>query len=289
MRSYPTCMPCLLSQAVNILESHSDDASLKETTIREVLNLLATEDHTQPPPVLAWKIHDILREATGVVDFFEKDKRLHNSIALELLPMLRERVEAADDPFTEAVKIAIIGNSIDLGIYHTLSREQMESAINDLLTMTIDPEPLKKLQDQVQKAGSILYLADNAGEIVFDRLIIETLPRDKVVLSVKGSPVLNDAMREDAEQAGLDKLVPVIDNGSNVPGTWLDDCSDSFRQTFDKADLIIAKGQGNFETLEMMDKNICFLVLIKCPSIGEFAGVPVRTPAVLWATAHDRI
>ena len=122
---------------------------------------------------------------------------------------------------------------------------------------------------------AILYLTDNAGEIVFDRLLIEQLPAGKVVVAVRGAPVLNDAVRADAETADLPDVAPVVDNGSDAPGTILDDCSAEFRGRYAAADLVIAKGQGNYETLAEEDKNLYFLFTVKCPLVAGRVGEPV--------------
>jgi len=126
-------------------------------------------------------------------------------------------------------------------------------------------------------AKSILYLADNAGEIVFDRLLIEQLPRERVTVAVRGAPILNDVTWVDATTVGVDTLVKVIDNGSDAPGTVLADCSDAFQKQFAEADLIISKGQGNFETLSDSPENIFFLFKAKCPVVADQVGCPVGT------------
>ena len=115
----------------------------------------------------------------------------------------------------------------------------------------------------------MLYLADNAGEIVFDWLLLEQMPVEKVTVAVRGSPVLNDATIADTQAAGIPGLVELIDNGSDAPGTILDDCSAEFRRRFDRTDLIIAKGQGNYETLNEVEKDIFFVLKAKCPVIAR--------------------
>jgi uncharacterized protein with ATP-grasp and redox domains len=127
----------------------------------------------------------------------------------------------------------------------------------------------------VNESESILYLADNAGEIVFDRLLIEQMPTEKVTVAVKGSPVINDATIEDAIHAGLPQIVDVIENGSDAPGTILENCSQAFRDHFAKADLVVAKGQGNYETLSDVNKNIFFILKAKCPVISRNIGCEV--------------
>ena len=125
------------------------------------------------------------------------------------------------------------------------------------------------LKSSIDRASRILYLADNTGEIVFDRLLLEQMPRDRITFAVKGGPVLNDATREDAEFTGITDLVRVIDNGTDIPGTVLSACSAEFREEFARADLVISKGQGNYETLDEEDKHIFFLLKVKCRVVSD--------------------
>ncbi|OHB65800.1 MAG: hypothetical protein A2Y76_06255 [Planctomycetes bacterium RBG_13_60_9] len=148
--------------------------------------------------------------------------------------------------------------------------------IDKALSADWDPGCLEEFAQAVNDARSILYLGDNAGEIVFDRLLIEELPHEKVTFVVKGSPVLNDATREDARTVGLTDLVEVIDNGSDAPGTILESCSAEFRRRFEHSDLIIAKGQGNYECLSNVDKDMFFILMAKCPVIATHLGCDIR-------------
>ena len=178
----------------------------------------------------------------------------------------------SSDPLQTAIRLAIAGNVIDYGVRSDLTDEQVRSAIAWSLEAPLEPEALEALRAEILSAGSILYLADNAGEIVCDRLLLELLPLERVVLAVKGSPVINDATRADAVAAGLTELVQVVDNGSDVPGTILSRCSESFRRSFHEADLVIAKGQGNYETLSDADRRVYLLFKAKCPVIARDVG-----------------
>jgi uncharacterized protein with ATP-grasp and redox domains len=173
-----------------------------------------------------------------------------------------------------AVRLAIAGNVIDLGVKSHLDEAQIRAAIEDCLTDPLEGD-IDRFAQAVAGATRILYLTDNAGEIVLDRLLIERLPRDKVTVAVKGAPVINDATRADAEIAGITSLVNVIDNGSDAPGTILEDCNGVFRRHFAQADLIIAKGQGNYETLREASAPLYFLLRVKCPVLARDLGCPV--------------
>ena len=146
--------------------------------------------------------------------------------------------------------------------------------IKNSLTISLEGD-VEAFSSAISQANNILYLTDNAGEIVLDQLLIEQMPTERVTVAVRGLPVINDATMKDAEETGLTDLVTVIDNGSDAPGTLLEDCSPAFQQCFTDADLIIAKGQGNFESLNEVRKDIFFLLKAKCPLVSEHLGYPV--------------
>jgi hypothetical protein len=209
-------------------------------------------------------------------------------MALSLLPELKARIETAPDPLALAVRLAIAGNVIDLGANSSVKEFDLCQSIQKALA-----EPLVGDMDtfrrKVEKARSILYLADNAGEIALDYLLIEQLGPARVTLAVRGAPILNDATRADVRAVGLDLMVQVMDNGSDAPGTVLDDCSEAFLGRFTDADLIVAKGQGNYETLSHESRNLFFLFKAKCPVIAEHAGVPMGAHVLTRPCARQSI
>jgi uncharacterized protein with ATP-grasp and redox domains len=253
----------------------TDDALIHERVLRETLRLVAEMPFDRSPPWVGQRIHKLLRDATGNPDPYRAVKRHSNALALEVYPALKEQVRGSSDPFAMAVRMAVAGNVVDFGCRSDLGDDEVLRAIDDAADAFIDELALASLRHAVHEAGNILYLADNAGEIVLDRLLIEEMPANRVTLVVRGSPVINDATREDAEAAGLSDLVTVMDNGSDVPGTILETCSPSFRSRFEECDLVIAKGQGNYETLSGSDQRIYFLFKVKCPVIARDAGTKV--------------
>ena len=275
MRTYFDCIPCFLRQALDACRMVTRNPEIHERVLRETLRLTADMPFDRSPPWMGQQIHRLLREATGNGDPYREAKRWANDFALRLRPELERCVIQVTDPFATALRLTIAGNTIDLGCKAQVTDAEIHSTIDDALTDPLEPDVVGQLRAAIQAAREILYLADNAGEIVFDRLLIERLPAERVTVAVRGEPVINDALREDAEAAGLTELVRVIDNGSDVPGTILEDCSPAFRQAFDRADLVIAKGQGNYETLGEMDHNIYFLLQAKCPVIARHIGCQV--------------
>ncbi len=285
MKTFLDCIPCLIRQSLDSVRLVTDDAQIHERVVREALQATSRMDLSQPPAAMAQKVHRHIRELCGNEDPYRASKERFNRLALDLLPELRARVEAAQDPWNAAVRLAIAGNVIDLGVKTSLSEEQIQASIDQSLNEPILGDT-EELAAAVAQAGRILYLADNAGEIVFDRLLIERMPREKVTVAVKGAPVINDATMEDAEAAGVTRLVRVIDNDSDAPGTLLDDCSEAFQRQFADADLIIAKGQGNYETLKESSKRICFLLRVKCPVIARDIGCPLGAMVLQASGGH---
>lgn len=254
----------------------SADPTLQERMVRELLHWTAQMDLMQPPPVLGQRIHRRLREISGVADPYLAEKIRLNRMAMDVVSQLKANAQAAQDPLAAAVQLAIAGNVIDLGASADITRADVLRSVDQAQAEPVIGDQ-EGFREAVRKARRILYLADNAGEIVFDRLLIEALSPERVTVAVRGAPIINDATITDAHTAGIHEICNVIDNGSDAPGTLLEDCSRTFRQRFSEADLILAKGQGNFETLSEAPYPIFFLFKVKCPVIGSHAGLPVGT------------
>jgi uncharacterized protein with ATP-grasp and redox domains len=274
------CIPCFLRQALEATKRCTTDANVQEDIVRYALRTAAEMDLRNPPPIFGQGFHRRLRQTTDVRDPYRSAKIRFNKMALAMLMDLAGAVQCARDPFAKAVQLAIAGNVIDMGVNGNITEAEVRQSVDQALSEAVLGN-IEELREEVVRAKSILYLADNAGEIVFDRLLLERLPLDRTTLVVRGSPVINDATLADAQAAGLDKIVEVLDNGSDVPGTVLDDCSRDFHHRFAQADLIIAKGQGNFETLNDEDANVFFLFKVKCPVVSTDVGLPVGTHAII--------
>jgi len=275
MRIFLDCIPCFVRQALDSARLATDDEQIHENVVRQVLSLAADLDMSQSPPAIGQQIHRLIRELVGNNDPYHRIKKRFNNLALKLYPDLRKQIVGSDDRLETAIRLAIAGNIIDFGVKTSLAESDIEKTISDSLSGYLNSEQIQGFKNTVTEAEKILYLADNAGEIVFDRLLIEQLPYEKVTVVVKSNPVINDATIEDADVAGLTRIVEVIDNGSDAPGTILESCSEEFRRRFADADLIIAKGQGNYETLSDADKNIFFVLKAKCPVIARDLGCEV--------------
>jgi uncharacterized protein with ATP-grasp and redox domains len=275
MKTFLDCIPCFFRQALDAVRMITDDDTVHEQVVREVLALANELDLHQSPPAMARLIHRRIRQLTENADPYQTWKQTHNQFALGLYEEMKTAIRNSDNPLETAVRLAIAGNIIDLGVKSSITDGDIDKTLRHSLTEPFDPVMVEQLRNDVEKASDILYLTDNAGEIVFDRLLIEELPTEKITAAVKGYPVINDATMSDAVQTGLTDIVKVIDNGSDAPGTILETCSQDFVSRFQQADLVIAKGQGNYETLSDSSKNIYFILKAKCHVIASDLGCPV--------------
>jgi len=274
------CVPCLLRQTLDAARVASPDPAVHERLLREVLSSLDGGDLRQSPPVLGQGIHRRLRELTSLADPYAEAKERQNRLAVSLLPALEAQVAAAVDPFELAARLAIAGNIIDVGPTGDLTESDVRRSVEQALREPVDG-PLAAFRSAVERAERILYLADNAGELAFDRLLVEQLGPQRVTVAVRGGPVLNDATMEDARFVGMLDLVEVIDNGSDAPGTVLADTSPDFRERFAEADLVIAKGQGNYETLCDEAGPVWFLFKVKCGVVARRTGRAVGAQVIV--------
>lgn len=279
MKTTLDCIPCLFRQALDSARMFSRDPDVHEAILREVLDWCTGMDMSKPAPVMGQRIHRRLRQITGARDPYRKAKAAQNRLALRLLPELRAALAAAEDRLGLAIRVAIAGNIIDMGAAGDVSLHGVRKSLLQALHGEVAGD-CAAFRLALKKARRILYLADNAGEIVFDRLLIEELGPSRVTLAVRGSAVLNDALRADARAAGLHRLVRIVDNGSDAPGTLLAEASPAFKSLFMKADLVLAKGQGNYETLSESPRPVWFLFKAKCPVIAERAGVGLGAQVV---------
>ena len=276
MRTYLDCFPCVLRQTLEAAREATDDEAKQRELLNRVMELLISLRLEVSPPEIGQVVHRLIRERTGVRDPYAEKKRHYNERATALLPRVRELIENSEDPLRTAVRLAIAGNVIDFGVQS--SGFDLEGEIERALETPFGIDHYDRFVEDVRKAGALVYLGDNAGEIAFDRLLVEVLQRlspAEITFVVRGEPVLNDATLEDARAVGLTEVVRVVDNGSDAPATVLSEVRPDVRRLIENADVVIAKGQGNYETLSTAPLNIYFLFKVKCPVIGRDAGVDV--------------
>jgi len=276
MKTYPDCIPCFLRQSLEAARLVSDDPSFHEKILRRACQIAAELDYSAPPPAMGRDIHRLIRRISGVEDPYRETKVRFNDFILGMMPGLKKKVEQSPDPLETALKLAIGGNVIDFGVNINLTRTDIGKTVRQALAHELDKKTFAQFKNSVANAKRILYVGDNAGEVVFDRLFIETIKQSfshvEITFVVRGTPILNDVTMEDARQAGMDQVANVVANGSDAPGCLLDDCSEEFHRHLSRADLLISKGQGNYETLSELSHEVYFLLKAKCEVIARDIG-----------------
>lgn len=271
MKNYIECYPCFLKQAVEASKMATNNEEVRWEILKKASSLISIFPNEETPPALGKAIHSIVRDCSKSSDPYRRVKDEYNHKALNLIPFIDKTIEVSQDRFITAVKFLAIANIIDFGPFNA---DQID--LNKMFNSKLESEFKGKVSIQsfinsIKKANNILYVADNCGEIVIDTYFINNFLSDKeVTLSVKGSPILNDATRKDLEHLCLSKNITVIDNGDNAPGTILKNCSQDFLDSYKNADLVILKGQGNFEGVGKPErKNVYSILVAKCPVIAR--------------------
>lgn len=264
------CVSCAIGSVVQLAQKGIIPVEKQEPTMRSLLRYMAEVDYRLSPPELGRGMHRIIRQEMGDPDPYKEIKKFYNSEMLKHYAEFKKLVETSDNPFETALRLAIAGNIIDFGPNHEF---EVMPTIQRVLSSEFAINDSEKLKHDLQQANSVLYLADNAGEIVLDRLFLETIQHPNVLFAVRGKPIINDVTQEDAQEVGIDQLATVISNGDDAPGTLLPTTSAEFQKRFDEVDLIISKGQGNFEGLTGTTRPIYFLLMIKCELVGQLIGV----------------
>ncbi len=263
------CLPCYVNQVVQVGELMGYSPRTKQNMLREALQAVSGFKPEKNAFYTFLPVQDVIRKYTLKKDPYADLKKESNRICLRLEHELKSVIDASSDRFQTALRIAIGGNIIDFIKERGMNEQIIRENIKKALDQELNQEKVKLLKQKIQRAGKILYIGDNAGEIVFDKLFIGEFDSKKVVFVVRGGPTLNDVTMDDARATGLDKLVRVITTGIDLPGAVVSFATDEFKQEFDQADLVISKGQGNYEALSQEDKDIFFLLKVKCPAISE--------------------
>lgn len=270
MRTYLECIPCFMNQTLRVGRMVSEDEKQIKRLLDEVGMMIQDIPLAHTPPETARFIYGKIKQITGKQDLFGPIKEACTRNALLLYPGLKHRLKAAKDPLLTAIRIAIAGNIIDFGVGKKFNVEQELAA-----TMTRDFAILdyRDFQEDLAGADRILYIGDNAGETVFDRVLIEELGKP-VTYVVRAAPIINDATAEDARQAGIDRVAAIMSSGCEAPGTILHLCSEEFLKIYRRSPLIISKGQGNYEGLSREGGKIYYLLQVKCQVIARDIGAP---------------
>jgi len=275
MKTYLDCISCFFRQGLDAARMTTEDEKIQKKILDEIAMIVPKFPLNSTPPEMGRIIHKIVCKFTNSSDPYKKVKDKYNKEALKFYPELKKKTREAKDPLLVAIKIAIAGNVIDFGVNEVKNKIDIEKELKNTLKQDSAIFDYDKLKNFLEKTEEILYLGDNAGEIVFDRILIEELQK-KVIYVVREKPIINDVTIEDALFAGIDKIAKVISSGCDAPGTILRYCSKEFLNHYYKAELIISKGQGNYETLSEEKRPIFFLLKAKCPIIAKDLGCRVR-------------
>lgn len=265
MKTCIDCIPCFMDQALRVGRIATKD----EAKIKELLNYVGCMIKDIPmestPPEIGDIIYGEVRKITGVDDPFKQIKKENIKEAQALYPELKEIVSKSENKLLTAIRIAIAGNVIDFGVNKEFN---LIEDVKQILKQNFAILHFDEFKKHLEKAESILYLGDNAGESVFDKILIEELNKP-VIYVVRDVPVINDVTYKDAIDSGLDEVAEIISSGTSAPGTILHTCNASFLEKFIHSDMIISKGQGNYEGLSSVDRPIFFLLKAKCPVIAK--------------------
>ncbi|MFP3903420.1 MAG: damage-control phosphatase ARMT1 family protein [Armatimonadota bacterium] len=264
MKAKLDCIPCVLRQAVNAARLSTDDEELIYRAIDGALETMRAVDLQDTPMAIGSQVHGIVGDITGEADPYLDLKRQSNEQALEMYPYLREIVSGADDPLVTATKISIAGNIMDFGALDTFD---VESTVQNALESDFAIDDFDALKARLGPDANVLFIADNAGEIVFDRVLMEHLQTSEITVAVKSAPFINDATLEDAKEAGIDGVARLIEVAPGAPN------GDELDPAWEAADAIIAKGQGNYEVFSEAEGPLFFLLIAKCECIADDIGV----------------
>lgn len=276
MQTHLDCIPCFIRQSLEVIRQVCDDEEVVKKTLKRVLKETSEFDMSLSPPEMGQRIHRIIREESGNRDPYQKIKEKSTEYALALVDSVEKMLEESNNVFSTAVRFAIAGNIMDFALLSAWDMSRIEDSFNKVSNHLADEKMIGALKDDIKKSNNVLILGDNAGEAVFDRILIENLPKKvDVYYAVKDMPIINDATLKDAKEAGIDNVAKIISNGTDAPGTILDKCSQEFLRIYESADVVIAKGQANFETLNLAARKVYFLTQIKCPVIADRYGYKV--------------
>jgi uncharacterized protein with ATP-grasp and redox domains len=269
MKTYLDCFPCFLDQALRAGRIVTKDEKKLKRILDEVGKMLSQIPLESTPPESGRLIYQKVSEITGIPDPCKDIKEKSTKEALALYPLLKDQTNTANDRLLTAIRIAIAGNVIDFGVNNEF---HIEETIDETLGKDFAIFDYNQFKAHLNDSDEILYIGDNAGECVFDRVLIEEMKKP-VTYVVRGAPIINDATYEDAIQAGIDKVATIISSGTDAPGTIIERCHADFRKVYDHSTFIISKGQGNYETLSNEKRPIFFLLKVKCRVIADHIGV----------------
>jgi uncharacterized protein with ATP-grasp and redox domains len=273
LKATADCIPCIESYVLRTARHVSDDDWLQRKVLLDTMDVLRDASYDRSPPEICYDVIKAANKMLGVSDPYKDVKKELNKLSVPLGAKAEKAIQDAADPLRASLKYACAANSLDVGILGEVSPEQVLRTVEE---RDFEIDNYDQLKEDLEGAKTVFYILDNAGEVAFDKLVVQQLLDKDITCVVRQTPVLNDATMEDAEAVSLSKLCNVIDPGADLIGLPLDLCSGEFKDAIGGADVIIAKGQANFETLEgASPKNTFFLLVAKCPVVAGVLGVSI--------------
>lgn len=273
------CAKCHQKTIERLIDRFLANDTKKAEVFRNEINKQLSKHSHLSNPYLARKIHNLSKELLNTVDLYKSEKTYANKLLIDNYNYWKDFILNSNAPFYNALRLSVAGNIIDYGA--ATVPDDIENEIHHLISLDLANDQVSNLKEETRKSKKILFLGDNAGEIVFDKLLIEYINHPNLTYAVRGEAIINDACMEDALQVRLFDVCSVISNGSDAPSTILELCSEEFLSCFNDADLILSKGMGNFEGLmDIENKNIFFLLMAKCKPIADLLQVPVRSQVI---------
>lgn len=274
------CLPCLVNQAVRVTDITNADN--KEELFKKIFSCLSNIDFSRSNPEIIGSTFRLIKEHINNNDPYQATRAYYNQLFLDMLSVFETNINQSRNPFEAALKYAIIGNIIDFNPIHNSSMEEILQWFDDINRLSLTIDHTEKMISDLASANSLLYLGDNCGEICLDKLFIKKIkehnPSIHIYFGVRGTPVVNDSISADAYFVGIDEYADIISNGDDSLGTVLSRTSSEFNQIFHTSDVIISKGQANYESLsEQTSANIYFLLMTKCNVISRSIGVPEKS------------
>lgn len=271
------CIECLMQKYLPYFSENAREEQ-KVEYMQAILKVIAEAPLSASAPELVDEISKIQKSVFGFSEDFDEVKKYFNALMMEFEDEIQKEIDLAEDPLKLAVCYAMTGNYIDFGAMKNVDIEKLRELLAVSGSIDVDENELSHLKSDLETANKLVFLTDNCGEIVLDKLLLSTIkslyPNIEINVIVRGEPVLNDATMEDAVQIGLPDLFMVSPNGSSIAGTCLHKISDDAKNRIDNADIIIAKGQGNFETLRYCERNVYYIFMCKCEMFAKRFCVP---------------
>ena len=276
MKVHAECYQCFIGQAIRSAKFHRSDRYGLLEPVKNVVRVLQDIDVEVPPPLISEDVYGTIKKTLGIEDPYAEIKKKYNDIALSYEEFMKDEIENSENPLLFAIRLALAGNIIDFG--SQIKSFDLEGVIDETVHNPLDMTDFALFEKSIKKAKKVVLLADNAGEIVFDKILLKTIktlyPDIELYAIVRGAPVINDVTMDDALYVGLDEIAEVVSSGQVIPGFWPETASKYARDVFERADIVISKGQGNFETLsEFEDERVYFLFLVKCSVVARYLGM----------------